>query len=254
MCVMILYMEDLGTLLKSMNPEDVRIKAEAGDVQAQYHLGMMYGQGINTRPDMDKAYYWMLKAAQGGIVFAMNNVGYLLQHGLGCSQDLRAAFNWYLKAADMGLPPALMNVYHCYSNGAGVEKDPAVAVKYLEKAADLPGFPEAKVALADFYWEQKRDADKMLYWYEKAIKEDHSAMAMFALACNYSRGIGVKLDMRKANALLKESADNGYGDAAMILAQQFEQKNDYENARKYYTIAARAGNRNAMAILIDQYQ
>ena len=60
--------------------------------------------------------------------------------------------------------------------------------------------------------------------------------------------------MRKANALLKESADNGYGDAAMILAQQYEMKNDIDKARKYYSIAARAGNQNAIAIMIDQYQ
>ena len=253
MCVMILYMEDLGALLKTMNPDEVRIKAESGDVQAQYHLGMMYGQGINTRPDMNQAFHWMLKAAQGGIVFAMNNIGYLLQHGLGCEQDQKAAFNWYLKAADMGLPPALMNVYHCYSNGVGVAKDPALAIRYLEKAANT-NFPEAKVALGDYYWEHENNSEKMLYWYNKAIEEDHSAMAMFALACNYSRGIGVKLDMKKADTLLKKSADNGYGDAAMILAQQYERKGNYEKAKNYYTIAAQAGNRNAMAILIDQYQ
>ena len=246
-------MEELDRLLMTLDPADVRSKAEAGDTQSQYHLAMMLAKGINVDVNRSESFVWMKKASEAGIGFAMNNLGYFHEHGIGCDVDKNAAFKWYCNAARTGLPPAYLNVYHCYSQGIGVDRDMEKAFLVLQKAAEKD-FPEGKVALADFYWEQKKDADKMLYWYEKAIKEDHSAMAMFALACNYSRGVGVKQDMRKANALLKESADNGFGNAAMIMAQQFEQKNDYESAKKYYTIAARAGNRNAMAILIDQYQ
>ena len=237
-----------------LDPADVRSKAEAGDTQSQYHLAMMLAKGINVDVNRSESFIWMKKASEAGIAFAMNNLGYFYEHGIGCDIDKNAAFKWYCSAAKTGLPPAYLNVYHCYSQGVGVDKDMEKAFLMLQKAADQKDFPEGKVALADFYWEQKKDADKMLYWYEKAINEDHSAMAMFALACNYSRGIGVKQNMRIANALLKESADSGCGDAAMILAQQYEQKNDIYKARKYYSIAARAGNRDAMAILIDQYQ
>lgn len=246
-------MDELAKYLKTLNIDEVHAKAEAGDIQSHYYLGMMYGKGIGTDVSTAKAFPWLLKAAQGGIAFAMNNIGYLYQHGLGCKKDLEAAFSWYLKAADMGLAPACLNIYHCYSNGLGVRRDQKMALKYLERAADSNS-AEAKIVLGDYYWEYEQDSEKMLYWYNKAINEDHSAFAMFSLACNYSRGVGVELDMRKAQALLKKSADNGYGDAAMILAQQYEQKANYEKAKHYYTVAAQSGNQNAIAILIDQYQ
>lgn len=253
MCAILLYMEDLDRLIVNLKPEEVRAKAEAGNSQSQYYLAMMLAKGINTDVDMNESFKWMEKASMSGIAFAMNNLGYFYEHGMGCDEDPEHAFLWYDKAAKEGLPPAYLNVYHCYAHGIGVPQNMEKAFDMLKKAA-AEGISEAKVYLADFYWEQKKDAKQMLYWYEKAIKEDHSAFAMFGLACNYSRGIGVKQNMRKAQTLLKKSADNGYEDAAMILAQQYERRGKYQDAYKYYTIAAKAGNRNAMAILIDQYQ
>ena len=40
--------------------------AEAGDQDAQYHLGMSYAVGDNGAPrDGEKAFYWFTKAAEG---------------------------------------------------------------------------------------------------------------------------------------------------------------------------------------------
>ncbi len=247
-------MDELAKHLSTLNIDEVHAKAEAGDVQSQYYLGMMYGKGIGTDVSTAKAFPWLLKAAQGGIAFAMNNIGYLYQYGLGCEKDLKTAFWWYLKAADTGLPPAYLNLFYCYLNGVGVEKNQDIAIKYLEKAANADNFPEAKLDLGDYYWGYEKNAEKWLYWYNKAINEDHSGKALFAMACHYLQGEGVRKDIGKAQALLEKSADAGYGEAAMILAQQYEQRSNYEKARHYYTIAAHAGNQNALAILIDQYQ
>lgn len=44
----------------------VREKAEAGNVHAQYALGLMYAEGRGLKQDEVQAYIWLSRAAQQG--------------------------------------------------------------------------------------------------------------------------------------------------------------------------------------------
>ncbi len=64
-----------------------------------YQIGYDYSQqGQNN-----KAFYYMLKAANFGHVVAQNNIGLSYLHGLGVEKDKNKAFYWFEKAAKQGL-------------------------------------------------------------------------------------------------------------------------------------------------------
>jgi TPR repeat protein len=46
--------------------EQVREKAEAGNVHAQYALGLMYAEGRGVKQDETQAYVWLSRAAAQG--------------------------------------------------------------------------------------------------------------------------------------------------------------------------------------------
>lgn len=49
-----------------MNLQELKVKAENGDVQAQYRLGGMYFHGQGVKQDDQEALKWYLKVAEQG--------------------------------------------------------------------------------------------------------------------------------------------------------------------------------------------
>jgi TPR repeat protein len=75
--------------------ESLLTKAEQGDVDAQFRLGLMYDLG---RDYVEAARLWRLAAAQG-YASAQYNLGFMYDHGLGVAQDNVEAARWYRLAA-----------------------------------------------------------------------------------------------------------------------------------------------------------
>ncbi|MDE7414508.1 MAG: hypothetical protein K2N05_12085 [Muribaculaceae bacterium] len=85
----------------------IQARANAGDAQAQYELGVMYRKGvipgIFETPDNKEASRWYAKSAQGGCVDGMVSHAGMLYYGIGAyGKDLKAAKEWYSKAAKKG--------------------------------------------------------------------------------------------------------------------------------------------------------
>lgn len=80
--------------------EELVLKAEKGNAEAQYSLGNCYF------------------------------------YGFGIEKDQREAVKWLRKAAEQGYKPAQNDLGHCYYSGAGVERDPEEADKWWRKAAE----------------------------------------------------------------------------------------------------------------------
>lgn len=69
--------------------------AEAGDADAQNHVGEIYLQGLGTTPDPGKAADWFEKAAAQGNRRAQANLAVLLEQGQGVAADPLRALNLY---------------------------------------------------------------------------------------------------------------------------------------------------------------
>ena len=67
--------------------------------------------------------------------------------GLGTKQDTEKAFYWYSKSAQNGNPHAQEELGHCYLKGIGTRIDLISAAKWYKEAAHAPEKSEARLCL-----------------------------------------------------------------------------------------------------------
>ncbi|MFG4619184.1 tetratricopeptide repeat protein, partial [Acinetobacter baumannii] len=82
---------------------DIQSKAEKGDSEAQYNLGVMYAEGYkDIQADILKAIEWYTLSANQGYVNAQYNLGLLYKGNEYIKPDYVKAKYWYEKAAAQG--------------------------------------------------------------------------------------------------------------------------------------------------------
>ena len=74
-------------------------EAQAGSVEAMFHVGQIYERGLGTAPDFSQAARWYQQASDEGFSAAMTNLAYLYEQGLGVEADSERALNLYRRAA-----------------------------------------------------------------------------------------------------------------------------------------------------------
>ncbi len=87
------------TTPKAKAIRELRLLAEQGDADAQFNLGIMYGDGRGVAQDYAEALQWYRKAAEQGYAKAQNNLGFMYSNGQGVPQDYAQAHMWYNLAA-----------------------------------------------------------------------------------------------------------------------------------------------------------
>jgi TPR repeat protein len=113
----------------------LKSKAEKGDGQAQFTLGLSFFHGRGVEKDEVEAAKWLRKAAEQGHTEAQYTMGIWLRNGTGVAKDELESFKWYRRAADKGYPLALNALGGCYERGEGVVKDEVAAYAYYNLAA-----------------------------------------------------------------------------------------------------------------------
>jgi hypothetical protein len=89
---------------------EVEQRAEAGDTDAQWRLGVMYAKGEGCSHDLVEAVNWFSIAAEKGQVEAQFFLGESYRQGWGVEKDYEEAKNWYSLAAFQGFFPAQSNL------------------------------------------------------------------------------------------------------------------------------------------------
>ena len=77
-------------------------KAQDGDVDAQYNLGIMYYHGEGIQKNHDEALKWFHLSAEQGDAEAQYNLGFMYGRGEGTGKNHRASMEWFQKAASQG--------------------------------------------------------------------------------------------------------------------------------------------------------
>jgi len=220
---------------KEVTPElfaETKKKAEAGDAQAQYDLGLMYETSgpfddlnkINYQisGNIAKAVEWYQKSAAQGNPNAQYNLGVLYDNGKGVTKDSAKSVEWWQKAAAQGHVEAQYNLGVTYQKGEGAPKDAAKAVEWYQKAA-AQGLVNAQYALGWLYQKGEgvpKDAAKAAVWWQKAA-EQGNAGAQFMLGLNYAFGVGVPKDSAKAVEWYQNAAAQGHADAQAQLGWMY---------------------------------
>jgi hypothetical protein len=77
-------------------------KAEGGDPDAQFGLGIQYGSGLGALRDPGQAAQWYRRAADQDHPLAQFNLGMMYADGDGVPRDDAESFAWLWKAAEQG--------------------------------------------------------------------------------------------------------------------------------------------------------
>jgi len=233
-------------------------RAERGNIEAQFELGMCYADGNGVPKDLTEAVKWFRKAANQGYAAAQNNLGVCYYWGNGVAKDSAEAVKWFRKAADQGYARAQYDLGLRYYGGDGVAKDSAEAVKWFRKAA-VQGLAQAQYNLGLCYRDGNgvaKDSAEAVKWFRKAADQGY-AKAQYELGFCYGDGDGVPKDLTEAMKWFREAADQGYAEAQNNLGLFYRDgygiAKDSTEAAKWFRRAAEQGNEVAQNNLADCY-
>ncbi len=130
--------------------EEIRTKAEQGDVESQLKLAMYYWEGKHGAVDKTNAFRWMQTAAAQSDLRARFLLGVMHEAGIGTATNKVEAATLYRKAAEDGYILAQTELASLYTTGDGVEQSDEEATKWYRKAAER-GEPNAQTALGVRY-------------------------------------------------------------------------------------------------------
>ena len=180
---------------------ETKSKAEKGDVEAQFNLGICYYSGQGVAKDYTEAVKWFRKAAEQGDTLAQWTLGNCCANGQGVAKDDIEAVKWYRRAAEQGDALAQLSLGSCYELGLGVTEKMVEAVKWFRKAA-AQGGELAQLILGNCYAGGQgvaEDYTEAVKWYRKAADQNY-APAQKRLGDCYANGEGVAKDYAEAYA------------------------------------------------------
>ena len=133
--LIVIFLFFFNTIVKADYLSSITEEADKGDIISQNNLGHLYLYGSNEyeiKKDIDKAIYYLSKAASQGQVNAMTTVGWTYFTGNhGATKNNEEAIYWNQKASDAGFTVASYNIgFFYYSGLAGLEQDLIMAKKY----------------------------------------------------------------------------------------------------------------------------
>lgn len=118
--------------------DELRAVAEAGDPDAQFRMGDLYGgyAGEAGLPyDETQMAYWYERAASNGHVGAQISYASLFLYGRGRPADMTQALYWYERAAEQGDDIGQFNTAVAYELGDGAPRDLSTAYVWYFLAA-----------------------------------------------------------------------------------------------------------------------
>jgi localization factor PodJL len=152
--------------------EKLQDRAEAGESDAQYTLGVRHRDGIGLEPDYSRAADWFDRAAQQGHVPAQLGLGIMYRQGLGRPRDLDLAKLWLHAASRAGDPDAQKLLGEVYVDDTAGVPDYFQAARWFREAAEQ-GVVDAQYNMGVLYeggLGVPRDFGQAYYWFSLAEK------------------------------------------------------------------------------------
>ena len=234
--------------------------ADAGNVDAMYHLGFIYlfgEQGVSVNPKL--AERWLLAAAKAGSVNAMCRIGAAYEYGDILSKDEVEAARFYQMAVDHGSKRALTMLGNCYRRGIGVEQDKEKAVELYKKAVESSGNidevdPWSEYIMGLCYKSGtgvEKDESKALEWFYRAARNgDGSADAMFQIGFYHFHGIATEQNYKQAYEWFVKASEKDDPDSHLFLGYMYNDglyvEQNSATALDHFNIAASDGIADAM--------
>jgi hypothetical protein len=111
-------------------------RAAAGEVEAQYRMGMMARFGWGMDKDAAAAVRWLTDAAKQNHPQAQAELGTMYRLGRGVPEDPKRAAQLLTAAATAGVGIAQLSMGRMYRDGVGVDRDLVEAYAWFTAAGD----------------------------------------------------------------------------------------------------------------------
>jgi TPR repeat protein len=226
---------------------ETRAQQEINDSFSKALFSVGYRYDIERK--YDAAIKWYLPAANLGYVHAQHNLGLIFREGKNGTKNLAEALRWYQKSAEQGDASSISALGEiALFEDSRSEANDQLAYQKLMQAAQL-NHPPA-VRLIGWMHDQGRavavNHSEAIKWYERAIKLK-DARAMSFLGYSYWAGEGTTKDRAKAEALFRQSAEQGdtfgqYRLGLMYRDGDAPLKQDHKLAFEWFTKAANQGH------------
>lgn len=201
-----------------MTTEDLRRKAEMGDVEAQFELGFRLGQQDQSEETAADSYRWMKMSAERGHVYGQYNTGVFLLHGYGAKKDPLEAVYWFKKAAENGFVSAQEYLGTIYGEGIDgvIVANTNEAIKWVRKAAENGSVNAQKLLGGKYYngYDVEKDFEEGVKWMTMASQQG-DAEAQCLLSSYYFNKYGFQHE--EGMKWLARSIEQNYPDAQYLL-------------------------------------
>lgn len=192
---------------------DIRVKAEAGDAEAQNELGsQLLATGDETK--FPEARAWFRRAFEGGSVEGANNYASMLTLGTGGPANEAEGKRLREQAASRGSVGANLTIAERYIAGAeGYPRDHQLALKHVRAAAEsshpMAGFAQWKLGM--MYLQgvgTTANAVEAYRWVSKAA-DGCAVQGMISRAVMLATGEGVAENDLEARDWYKRASESG---------------------------------------------
>ncbi|WP_444985480.1 tetratricopeptide repeat protein [Halomonas mongoliensis] len=197
--------EKLEEIFQSQNFDVNLVKAEGGDVRAQYLVGAAYLYGLEEQEvevDHEKGLYWLKVAARQGAAEAFDDLAIAYRDGIGVKKDAGKYEAYLAESAERGMSAARLEIMNLYRYGdpeIGVEKDEEKYLYWLEYNAEA-GYPFFMINLSLRYRDGRGlevDYKKAFEWIMRAVELDDLTAQRMA-GEYFEKGMVVEKDLVKA--------------------------------------------------------
>lgn len=234
--------------------EDLKKKADNGDVSAQLDLGYMFLYGINgTTVNYQQSFHYYNLAAENKNPVALNNLGSLYFNGIGTNVDYPKAIDYFRKAAEYGSDDAAVNLAIIFLSSNKKINSPEIYEEIhslLEKSAQKNNI--AKYLLGYSYYagfDVKKDYKKAFDYIKLVADKAEYDEAQLILSDLYIKGHGTPKNYTRAVQYLESASDQGNAEAMVRLGDIYSHgilyKQDILRAHYYYNIASFMGRDDA---------
>ena len=220
-------------------------KAKQGDAAAQFELAQIFLLDRLIPKDVEKAFFWMEKAAQQNLIDAQTFLGVMFMVE---EQNTVQAVYWLTKAAEQNDVNAQYNLASIYLQDKNDPEDMEKGLHWMEKAANLNHI-DAQLVLWYMFLFEKEDTEQAIFWLTKAA-EQGDAEAQNELALTYLQDENIPKDIENAFFWMEKAAQQNHIKSQFLLGVMFlHEKNDTELAIPWLTKAAEQGDEDAIILL-----
>ena len=246
---LLLLQPAIGAEADSERDKDLIVqKAEQGDAEAQYELGIAYFNGDLFPRDQKAAFHWLTKSSEQGYARAHASLTLFYQYGLVVEKDLKMTINLLLKAAEKGIAGSMSSLSYIYRTGGdGVPVDLIESAKWELKHAEKTNDSLSQYSVGYNYEKGNgviQDYEEALKWYLKSAKQGE-LVALSVIGDFFAEGKGVTKDLREAAKWYQKGAEAGIQTCQVSLGLAFWSGKgviqDYASAYAWFNVAASEG-------------